>query len=42
MAGANSLAYFDRETITVVECFVVQNPGANVIKILMAIVDCFS
>jgi hypothetical protein len=33
MEVANTLAYYDTETITAVKSFIVQAPGVNVIKL---------
>ncbi len=35
---ANTLAYYDTGTITAVKSFIVQAPGANVIKLFMAVI----
>ncbi len=35
---ANTLAYYDTTTITAVKSFIVQAPGANVIKLFKAVV----
>ncbi len=35
---ANALAYYDTATITVVKGFMVQAPGANVIKLFLSVI----
>ncbi len=34
---ANTVAYYDMATITAVKSFIVQDPGANVIKLFTAV-----
>ncbi len=41
MEVANTLTYFDTATITVVKSFMVQDPGANVMKIFAAVITNF-
>ena len=42
MEVANTLAYYDTATITAVKSFIVQAPGANVIKLFTAVIYCHS
>ncbi len=38
MAVANTLAYYITATITTVKSFIVQDPGANVIKLFTGVI----
>ena len=42
MEVANTLAYYDTATITAVKSFIVQAPGANVIKLFTMVIYCHS
>jgi hypothetical protein len=39
MAVANTLAYYDEETITAVKSFIVKAPGVCAIKLFTTIID---